>query len=112
MPTRAAGQPPLFLRELIADARPGTTVLDAGCGPGSWDYATRPDLAITSFDIKYPPGPPARAPHVRVFRGSLEGLPLRAGGYDLTICHYVLEHVTRLAPCADELVRVTRPDGI
>jgi SAM-dependent methyltransferase len=110
-PERVPAQPPLFLRELIADAPAGTAVLDAGCGPGSWDYALRPDLRITSFDIKYPPGPPARAPHVRIFRGSLEALPLRAGTYDLTICHYVLEHVTRLAPCVDELVRVTKPSG-
>jgi len=110
-PSRAPAQPALFLRELIADARAGSAVLDAGCGPGSWDYATRTDLAITSFDIKYPPGPPAPAPHLRIFRGSLEALPLRSGTYDLTICHYVLEHVTQLAPCIDELVRVTRPDG-
>jgi SAM-dependent methyltransferase len=110
-PERAPGQPALFLRELIADAPAGARVLDAGCGPGSWDYTARPDLRITSFDIKYPPGPPAPAPHVGVFRGTLARLPLRSGAFDLTICHYVLEHVTELAPCCDELVRVTRPDG-
>ena len=111
MPDRAAGQPALFLRELIADAPAGARVLDAGCGPGSWDYAARPDLRIASFDVKYPPGPPAPAPHVGVFRGDLARLALRSGFFDLTICHYVLEHVTELGPCCDELARVTKPDG-
>jgi hypothetical protein len=27
------------------------------------------------------------------------------------VCHYVLEHVTELAACCDELARVTRPGG-
>jgi SAM-dependent methyltransferase len=110
-PVRTSGQPALFLREWIADLPQGARVLDAGCGPGSWDYADRPDLGIASFDIKYPPGPPSRAPNVHIFRGDLARLPLRPQHFDLTICHYVLEHVTELEKCCDELVRVTRPDG-
>ncbi|NOT35172.1 MAG: class I SAM-dependent methyltransferase [Candidatus Eisenbacteria bacterium] len=111
MPERGAGEPPLFVRELVAAAPAGAHVLDAGCGPGSWDYPSRPDFAITGFDVKFPPGPPTRAPNVNVFRGDLARLPLRDGRFDLTVCHYVLEHVTELAPCCDELVRVTKPDG-
>ncbi len=110
-PVRAPGEPPLFLYELI-DAMPaGARVLDAGCGPGSWDYARRPDLDISGFDIKFPPGPPARRPHVQVFRGDMARLAVRSGSYDLTVCHYVLEHVTELVACCDELARVTRPGG-
>src|SRR5206468_132720 len=30
---------------------------------------------------------------------------------DLTVCHYVLEHVTALEACRDELARVTRTGG-
>ena len=110
-PVRAAGEPPLFLHELIAAAPGGARVLDAGCGPGSWRYGDRPDLLVTGFDVKFPPGPPARAPHVAVLRGDLARLPLREGAFDLTVCHYVLEHVTRLVPCCDELARVTKPGG-
>ena len=110
-PVRGAAEAPLFLHELIAAAPAGARVLDAGCGPGSWNYAERPDLRVTGFDIKFPPGPPARAPQVGVFRASLALLPLRADRFDLTVCHYVLEHVTELEPCCDELVRVTRPGG-
>jgi SAM-dependent methyltransferase len=110
-PAIAPGEPPLFLREMIAAAPAGARVLDAGCGPGSWPYDLRPDLGITGFDIKFPPGPPAPSPNVTVFRGDLARLPVRDGSFDLTVCHYVLEHVTDLEPCCDELVRVTKPDG-
>jgi SAM-dependent methyltransferase len=102
---------PLFLRELVAALPDGARVLDAGCGPGSWPYALRPGLDITGFDIKFPPGPPPRSERVRVFRGDLARLPLRSDHFDLTVCHYVLEHVTGLEACCDELVRVTRPGG-
>jgi SAM-dependent methyltransferase len=111
-PARAAGEPPLFLHELIATAPAGARVLDAGCGPGSWRYGERPDLVVTGFDIKFPPGPPARAPHVGILRADLARLPLRDAAFDLTVCHYVLEHVTALAACCDELARVTKPGGI
>ena len=110
-PTRAPHERPVFLRELIAALPQGAGVLDAGCGPGSWPYAIRPDLEITGFDIKFPPGPPRPSRQVRVFRGDLARLPLRDAAFDLTVCHYVLEHVTELAKCCDELMRVTKPGG-
>jgi SAM-dependent methyltransferase len=110
-PTRAPGDPPLFLHELIDAAPAGARVLDAGCGPGSWRYGDRPDLRVVAFDVKFPPGPPARAAHVGVFRGDLARVALRDGLIDLTLCHYVLEHVTALEACCDELARLTRPGG-
>jgi SAM-dependent methyltransferase len=102
---------PLFLREVIASMPQGARVLDAGCGPGSWPHPIRPDLDITAFDIKFPPGPPRSGRLVHVFRGDLARLPLRSELFDLTVCHYVLEHVTELSECCDELVRVTKPGG-
>lgn len=110
-PVRAPGEPPLFLYEMIDAQAPGATVLDAGCGPGSWNYERRDDLRIAGFDVKFPPGPPRPRPGLVVFRGDLARLPLREGSFDLTVCHYVLEHVTALEPCCDELVRVTKPGG-
>lgn len=105
------GAPPVFLHEVIAAQPRGARVLDAGCGPGSWPYAERPDLDITGFDIKFPPGPPPLSDRVRVFEADLARLPLRDGLFDLTVCHYVLEHVTELEACCDTLARVTKPGG-
>jgi len=110
-PELEPGTRPVFLREVIAAQPPGARVLDAGCGPGSWPYALRPDLDITGFDIKFPPGPPPLSARVRVARADLARLPFRAASFDLTVCHYVLEHVTELEACCDELVRVTKPGG-
>ncbi len=110
-PVKTPGEAPLFLYEVLDAAQAGAQVLDAGCGPGSWDYARRSDLTLTGFDVKFPPGPPERAFGARVFRGDLARLPLRSGSFDLTVCHYVLEHVTELAGCCDELARVTRAGG-
>ena len=110
-PQRAPDEAAVFLYEALDDLPPGATVLDAGCGPGSWDYARRADLSITGFDVKFPPGPPLRRAGVRVFLGDLARLPVREGSFDLTVCHYVLEHVTELDACCDELARVTRPLG-
>lgn len=111
-PERGPLDPPVFLREVIAAQPQGGRVLDAGCGPNSWPYALRPDLHITGFDIKFPPGPPPRSDLVHVLRADLARLPFRAERFDLTVCHYVLEHVTELEACCDELVRVTRPGGM
>ena len=110
-PERSAGEPALFLRELIAGAPSLTRALDAGCGPGSWRYAERPDIAVTSLDIKFPPGPPEPAAHVLVLRADLARLPFRDASFDVTICHYVLEHVAELSACCGELARVTAPGG-
>jgi len=96
---------------VIAAQPPDARVLDAGCGPGSWPPPLRPDLQVTAFDIKFPPGPPRRTQRMSVFRGDLSRLPLRGDLFDLTVCHYVLEHVTELEACCDELVRVTKPGG-
>jgi len=110
-PERGATDPAVFLREVIADQPSSARVLDAGCGPQSWPYDLRPDLRITGFDIKFPPGPPARSERVQVVRADLARLPFASARFDLTVCHYVLEHVTELEACCDELVRVTRPGG-
>ncbi len=110
-PARAPGEPPLFVHELVDATATAARVLDAGCGPGSWRYERRPDLRVTAFDLKFPPGPPAPAPNGGIFRADLARLPLRDRVFDLTICHYVLEHVTAIEPCCDELARVTREGG-
>jgi SAM-dependent methyltransferase len=61
--------------------------------------------------MKFAPGPPAKREGVDVLGAALERLPLKAGLFDLVVCHYVLEHVSGLEACSDELARMTRPGG-
>jgi len=110
-PERASDQPPLFLYEAVEAAPQGARVLDAGCGPGTWPYEMRPDQRVTGFDVKFPPGPPPGKPNAGIFRGDMARIAARDASFDLTVCHYVLEHVTALEACCDELVRVTKRGG-
>jgi SAM-dependent methyltransferase len=111
-PDPAPNESRVFLRELTAELPAGARVLDAGCGPGSWNYAETPQLRITGFDVLplHPPRPWQRG--VDWFRGDLARLPLRDGVFDAVFVHYVLEHVTELAACVDECRRVLKPGGL
>jgi SAM-dependent methyltransferase len=102
----------IFLREMTAELPEGARVLDAGCGPGSWNYADTPHVRITGFDVlPLHPARPWRA-GVDWFRGDLARLPLRPAAFDAVFVHYVLEHVTELQACADECRRVLKPQGL
>ena len=102
----------VFLREMTAELPPGARVLDAGCGPGSWDYAETPTARITGFDVL--PIKPARPWQAGVdwFRGDLARLPIKDAVYDVVFVHYVFEHVTELDRSADECARVLKPGGL
>ena len=102
----------VFLSEVLGELPEGARVLDAGCGPGSWDYAKTPHLAITGFDVL--PLKPARPwrPRTDWLRADMARVPFRAGVFDAVIAHYTFEHVTELEACADEMTRVLAPGGI
>ena len=102
----------VFLREVLAELPAGARVLDAGCGPGSWNYAETPHLSITGFDVL--PLRPARPwrPRTDWLRADMGRQPFRAGAFDVVISHYTLEHVTELEACAAELARVLAPGGL
>ena len=102
----------VFLREITEELPAGSRVLDAGCGPGSWNYADTPGLKIDGFDVL-----PIRPPRpwqdgVHWFRGDLARLPIRDHVYDAVLVHYVFEHVTGLDTSADECRRVLKPGGL
>jgi SAM-dependent methyltransferase len=103
---------PVFLREITSALPSGSLVLDAGCGPGSWDYATTPELRIVGFDVLPIQPPRPFRPGTSFFRGDLARLPVRAAVFDAVLVHYVLEHVTELEPSVDESARVLKPGGL
>jgi SAM-dependent methyltransferase len=102
----------VFLREMTAELPPGARVLDAGCGPGSWNYADTQEARITGFDVLPLKPPRPWQPGVDWFRGDLARLPIRDAVYDIVFVHYVFEHVTELELSADECARVLKPGGL
>jgi len=102
----------VFLREITAELPAGSRVLDAGCGPGSWNYAETPGLRIDGFDVLPIRPPKPWQAGVQWFRGDLARLPIRDHVYDAVLVHYVFEHVTELFACADECLRVLKPGGL
>ena len=87
----------------------GATVLDAGCGKGTWileQHRSHFGLLVGA-DIDTAESPSADAYSVC----SLEGLPFCDASFDLILCYVVLEHLRQPAAVLGEFWRVLRPDG-
>lgn len=111
-PRLEPGAPAVLLPHLLDEIPAGSTVLDLGSGPGSFDYARHTGFRILATDI-LPLTPPAPRPaHVRWFRADAARLPLAGATVDVVVAHYVYEHVTDLAGTLDETARVVRPGGL
>ena len=118
------GQDPRYMAAITAavaalDARPGESVLDAGCGTG---LTTRRlaglGLDLTALDVSHAS---LRFLHgrlggrrARLVRGDLAALPFPDQSFDRILCANVLQqvegHAARRA-CVAELHRVLRPGG-
>ena len=101
---------------LPAEAR----ILDAGCGTG--EIASRlallyPASTVLGVDVLDPPLQVARRrhasllPRLRFEQGSVYGLDLPDGTFDLTACRHVIQAIPEPERALAELVRVTRPGG-
>ncbi len=111
-PALGPGEVPVLLRHLLPAIPAGSTVLDLGCGPGSFDYAAHGSLRILANDI-LPLTPPAPRPvHAHWLRADAARLPLADASVDVVIAHYVYEHVTDLRGTLDETARVLKPGGL
>lgn len=103
----------LELLARCASAQPDDRVLEVGCGAGHvlqlFDASDR-----TGVDLSESMLARARArlgPHVRLIRGSADGLPFDDGSFDVVLCTEVLEHVPDPRSAIAELMRVARPDA-
>ena len=100
-----------------AQAAPGRSVLDAGCGTA---YGTRIlseagasdvvgiDIAEAVLDAVRPDMPTG----VRLDAGDIRELPFGDDRFDLVVCFEVIEHVEDPFSVLDELVRVMAPGGL
>ncbi len=89
----------------LADVR--GTVLDAGCGLGTYVdrlRADRPDLTVVPLDLSAGMGP--------AVVGDVQALPLADASVDAALAMHMLYHVPDIPAAARELRRVVRPGGV
>jgi SAM-dependent methyltransferase len=100
--------------------RDDARILDAGCGPGEATSRLAqlfPRATVLGVDVLDAPLDLARrrhaglAPRVRFEKGSIFGLELPDGAFDLTVCRHVLQAIPDAERAVAELVRVTRRGG-
>ncbi|MDQ2870706.1 MAG: methyltransferase domain-containing protein [Acidobacteriota bacterium] len=94
-------------------------VLDVGCGTGAFLEAalsTFPVAAGVDVSLAWLVTARKRLDErgiaALLFCACVERLPFRSGGFDLTACFDLLEHVHDRAEVAGELARVTRSGGL
>jgi ubiquinone/menaquinone biosynthesis C-methylase UbiE len=102
------------------DVRPGQTVVDLGCGPGT-DLARLADAVGSTGSVLGVDREPrmlaearlrlADRPSVRLVRGDLHDLPLPDRSVDRVRTDRVLQHVADPARALREVRRVLRPGG-
>jgi ubiquinone/menaquinone biosynthesis C-methylase UbiE len=101
----------------LLDVRPGQTVVDIGCGPGT-DLARLAATAGTVIGIDHDPAMLAEArrrfaedERVEVREGDIHDLPLESGTIDRARVDRLLQHVSSPAGAVAEVRRVLRPSG-
>lgn len=106
---------------LLPELRPGTDLLDVGCGPGTItvDLAARVAPGrVLGIDASPDPLAEARAAAERsgvqaTFQvGDVYALDLPDDSFDVVHAHQVLQHLTDPVAALREMARVCRPGGV
>lgn len=112
-----------YKRQMITllELKPGLTVLDLGCGPGT-DLPNTADAVTTSgrvvgvdIDPKMVETANARFhdhPHVEIHLGDGHALPFDDATFDRARMDRALQHVADPATVLSELLRVLKPGGL
>jgi SAM-dependent methyltransferase len=102
----------------VADARPGSTVLDFGCGAGKLvDAGVKAGLQIVGVDVFYAgsttkqDAADAGLLNTCVFEIVDGRIPFPDNSFDLVVNNQVMEHVEDLDAVLREIHRVLRPGG-
>ena len=102
-----------FFAGALAQAAPGTRVLDAGCGDGieSGPWATR--LCVTGVDYQraYVAHCARAFPAASWVRADLRRLPFAGASFDLVVMNQVIEHLEEPREVVAELARALAPGG-
>lgn len=103
-----------LLLSLLLSANPGSTILNAGAGQGTFTLALeREGFEVTSTDISKPAvtllKEIVRGP---VLMGDAVSLPFADGTFDAVVLGEVLEHIVEDDEALCEAARVLRPGGV
>jgi len=107
---------------LLPHLRPGLSLVDIGCGPGTLtaDLAARvapgPVLALErsaeALELARAEFTERRLGQVALRLGDAEALDLPDGSFDVVHAHQVLQHLADPVRALREMRRVCRPDGV
>ncbi len=102
--------------------RPGLSVLDCGCGPGSITIGIAAGIApgevvgvdFVQSQIERATAAAAREGHhnVRFETGDAYSLPFESGRFDRVFSHALMEHLTDPVAALRELCRILKPGGV
>ena len=109
--TAAGGTSATRTRLAREHVRPGTTVIDIGCGRDFPAAAWLSGLGaeVHGLDLE---GPASSAPPgVQVRAGSVYEMPYGDATFDMAICSHVLEHLQHPRKAMAEIGRVLKPGG-
>jgi len=98
---------------------PGQTLLDLGCGPGTYHQSLRPHglnlIAVdASLGMLHEAQQQGREGHlsVRLVQADLQALPLPDSIADCAMANHVLYHVPNQSQALSEMRRVVKPCGL
>ncbi|QFG21214.1 methyltransferase domain-containing protein [Actinomadura sp. WMMB 499] len=107
---------------LIEHLRPGASVLDVGCGPGSITTglaervapgrAVGVDAAAGVVEQAREAAAAGGPPNVEFAVGDVHDLPFPDGAFDVVHAHQVLQHIADPVGALREMRRVARPGGV
>lgn len=100
------------MNEILKSLEASRTVLDLGCGPGSFDYSSYP-FRIIGIDLHLEPATLYRDDRrVLYLRSTSDQIPLEAESVDLIYCHHTLEHFRNYKETLSEIGRILKPEGV
>jgi SAM-dependent methyltransferase len=88
------------------------TVLDLGCGNGSFDYSSclckivGIDIILNASELR------RDANRLQYIRSTAHEIPLAGNCVDAVICHHSMEHFSSYTRTLDEIGRILKPQGM
>lgn len=95
----------------LSEVKPGSRLLDLGCGGGTVRYADYPGVRFVGIDRYRDPRSRLWPDHSRLILAEGDRLPFTDGSFDGAICNFVFEHFDMPEPTLRELNRVIAPHG-